>query len=583
MASNASAASIAIANYTMEDVAFTVAETGEKPRAHSIPAHHVLPIPISGPADLKLSFEGKASAFRVEPYNAYVLVPDKAAGVRIEGLELPGQAPDADAKPERNPVPRAPVNIPVKLLVDDVDPRADALWQGEVRKRFENAAAILELQTGFHFSFAGFEIWTSDPNAKDLSAQLKVFEAAVKVKQGTMAVGFTSRKLDDNQKDFGICQGMGASHILVREWRPKGEPERLEVLVRYLAASLGAVSSPDPGSVMRAKLGDGKALHTRFVIRLDPLNVLALNLLADQRRLGTSLLDAIPMPDRVRILRVYSALLQASPGDPQAIDYINALEKDIAKLADPKNANAAGKNEPLRVAGRAKRTEAIRTVIKAIVERAKANAGPTALGGDDLTAVLLRAAAEAAQNLDEVDRGSALLLGIGIAFDDGNSLRDDPLVASGVADVESEAERRERMAALGNPTVQFRRDLCRRFAIGCGEGELLNATAAENSAIGRSQFDQHRAAGLSFPALAAEFAGISFARAVRDNPEAVLKRLRSRFTLADLVPQTRGLRDGLGSEKFEDDFGGTNDERFRAVLAEIRKRVQSLPPLVLDP
>ncbi|HEV3386740.1 MAG TPA: hypothetical protein VG097_18130 [Gemmata sp.] len=576
-AARASAGVFVIANYTQDDVAFTVAEPGEKSRTHTIPAYSVLPFTITGPADLKLPGEGKGATVRVELANAYALIPDRVAGVRITALELPGQPPERDARPELNPVARNPVKIPVTLMVDDVDPRSDKLWQDEVRKRFDAASAILEKQTGFRFEFAGFDTWVSDSKSKDLLAQLNAFETAVKVKPGALAVGFTSQKLDDAQQEFGACRGIGAAHVVVREWRPRGEPERLEVLVRYLAISLGAVASPDPGSAMRAKLGDGQALHTQYVIRLDPLNTLALNLVADQRRSGLTQLEAVPLPDRVRLFRVYSALLQAFPGDPLAVDYVNALDKDVARVPDPKNPNGPRKKEPLGVVDLARRSEAVRVVVLAITARAKSNTGPAALSGDELTAAYIKAAANAVQNIEEPHRISAFLLGIGVALDDTGTLRDDPITTGAVAGVETINERQERLAILGNPTLRNRRDLCRRFVIGCGTGELLTPTAAENSAIGRIQFDQHRPSGLSFSCLSAEFAGIAFARTIRENPEAIFKRLREKFSSADIVPDTKGLRDGLGPDKFDDDFGGVNDERFKTVILDIRKRIQALP------
>jgi hypothetical protein len=571
-----------IANYTTEDLTFTVAEPGEKERKHTLPAFSVLPIPISGPADLKLPIGKKNDAVRVELANAYYIVPDRAFGIRIECAELPGKAPERDARPELNPIPRNPVKIPVTLLVDDADPRSEMLWKADARKRFDEAAAILEKQTGFRFEFAGFDTWKSDAKVKEMTAALDVFEDAVKVKPGALAIGFTSQKIDTSQQEFGACRGMGSSHIIIREWWPKGEPERVEVLVRYLAMSQGAVNSPDPGSAMRAKLGDGLANNGGFVIRLDPLNALVLNLLADQRRQGITKLDAVPQPDRTRLTRVYSALLDAFPGEVQAIDYLNVLDKEVAK-ADPKNPDGGVKRDPLRVPDQAKRTEAIRIVVLAITDRAKANTGPTALTGDELTTELLLAAAKAAQSLDEPNRVGAFLLGIGLALDDSNTLRTDPLTSSAVADVETNAERKERMAILGNPTLRNRRDLCRRFAVGCGTGELLTQTAAENGAISQARLDLQRASGFSFPSLSAEFAGIAFARILRENPEAVFKQIREKISTSELVPEPKGLRDGIGREKFEEAFGSTNDERFQGALSEIRKRVVGMALNKLQP
>ena len=572
---DATASVIVVANYTTDDVTITVTEPGAKAQEKTIPAYHVIPIAITGPADLKLPASGHNAVVRVDLAHAYALIPDRAKGLRIECLEMPGQPPERDARPELNPIPRTPVRIPVTLLVDDVDPRTDPLWQAEIRKRFDAAAAILEAQTGFRFEFAGFETWKSNSNAKDLGAQLLSLEDAVKVKPGALAIGFTSQKLDDAKMEFGLCRGLGSSHLVIREWRPKSEPERLEVLVRFMALTLGAVSSPDPGSVMRPKLGDGRALHTGYVIRLDPLNALALNLMADLRRSGVTQLDAVPLQDRSRLIRVYSALLQASPGDPVALDYLAVLDKDVANV-DPKNPNAGAKKEPLRAADQLKRTEATRLVVQAIAMRAKANAGSAALTGDALTIALVRAAEEAARKLPEPDRVSAFLLGLGVGLDDTRVLGDDPLTSGALAEVETKDERVARVAVLGNPTLYGRRDLCRRFVEGCAAGELLTPTAAENEAIGRSLFEKLRPTGLSFPALAAEFAGIAFARTLRENPEIVFKGIKERFTAQDLIPDVRGLRDGIGPDKFDDEFGGTDDERFRAVIAEIRKRVQGV-------
>jgi hypothetical protein len=582
VASRASAGIFVIANYTKEDFTFTVAEPGEKARKHTIPAHNVMPIPINGPADLKFSIGDKNATVRVELASAYLIIPDREAGLRISGVELPGKAPERDSRPELNPIPRKPVKIPVTLLVDDVDPRADVLWKADIRKRFDEAAAVLEKQTGFLFEFAGYDTWVSDAKAKELGAHLDKFEDVVKVKPGALAVGFTSQKIDVAQREFGACRGMASTHILIREWWPKDESERVEVLVRYLAISLGAITSPDTGSAMRAKLGDGQALFAGYVIRLDPLNVLALNLLADQRRQGLTKLETLPLSDRTRLTRVYAAMLEAFPGDPLAIDYLNALDKEVAK-ADPKNPNGGGKRDPLRGPELAKRSEAIRTVVMAITDRAKANTGPAALTGDALTGELFRAAAVATRNLDEPDRVTAFLLGIGVALDDSNSLYNDPLTASAVADVETNAERRERVAVLGNPTLRNRRDLCRSFVLGCGVGEVLTPTAAESGAIGQARIDLQRPAGFSFPSLSAQFAGIAFARILRENSESVFKRMRDKFSAADIVPETKGLRDGVGPEKFEQELGGANDERFRTVIAEIRKRIAALPINRIEP
>jgi hypothetical protein len=599
LAPAAPAAIVVVANLTANEVTFTVAEPGGKPQQLKLAPLQTAPVRVTGPADLTFAVKTGNATFRIDPYNAYVFIHDPAAGRWLEGVELPGNPPERDARPELNPPPPEPVKIPVTLLVDDADPRAEKGWQEAVRKRFDEAAAAIEAHSGVRLEFAGFGTWRSDPRAADLHALLAGFEAAVKVKPGQLAVGFTSRRVEEKDKEevaFGACKGVGSSHVLVREWRPRSEPERVEVLVHYLGTALGAVPSPDPLSVMRPKLGDGLALDARYRVRFDPLNALAMCIWADELRGGPlPRIGDISEPSRVRLTRVYKALLKARPGDSLSLTYLNEFDAAVARVEPPKAEEPKKPREPVAVApprpkdeplakkdpppvrpADAARAAAARQVVRAVIAFARSNTGPTPLTGDDLTAAYVRVAAEAALKAEPEQRVPAFLLGLGVALDDTPALRTDPATAEVVLAVESDAEREERLAALGNPTLRHRRDLSRRFAAGCVTGELLTQTAAENSAVGRSIADLNGPAGLSFAALAADLAGVEFGRRLRDDPE-LLNRVRVRFAAAEFVPATDGLRDGLSAERFAEDYGSGTDDRFRAILAEIRQRVRKLP------
>ena len=118
--------------------------------------------------------------------------------------------------------------------------------------------------------------------------------------------------------------------------------------------------------------------------------------------------------------------------------------------------------------------------------------------------------------------------------------------------------------------------MCRRFAIGCGTGELLRTfQQAQEIAIERSFAKPvlGRGTGISFAAIAAEFAGIEFARVVGDNNIHV-RRLTGETTLEPFLPAMEGLREGLSTERFKDDFGNVADPRFQKVLADIHARVE---------
>ena len=309
-----------------------------KARSHKIGENHVVPVYVTGPADISFTANGRATKLRLDPYHAYIFIPDQKTGLRLEGLELPGEMLERDTRAELNPIPRdPPVKVPVTLLVDDCDPRADKFWQAELRKRFDEAAEVIEKASGIRLEFAGFDTWKSDANAANVSELLTGFENAVKVKEGSLAVGYSSRRIDDKMNpEFGVNRGLGSRHILLREWRPKGESERVEVLTHFLSQALGGVGTPDPGSALRPKLADGYLNRPGSVLRLDPLNALALNLWADERRrepvVGIAILSPV---NKHRLTRVYKALLKAAPGDSLALAYLDDLDRDFAKEPNP--------------------------------------------------------------------------------------------------------------------------------------------------------------------------------------------------------------------------------------------------------
>ncbi|HEY1191368.1 MAG TPA: hypothetical protein VGE74_27285, partial [Gemmata sp.] len=566
------AAVVVIGNYTDGTMAFKIAEPEAKAREHKLPSNHVIPVFVGGPADITFTAKGHETKLRLDMYNAYVFLPDEAAGVRLEGLELPGEPLERDTRAEVNPAPRdPPVKVPVALLVDDTDPRADKAWQAELRKRFDGAAEVIEKASGVKLTFSGFGTWKSDPVAQNTSDLLRGLEKAVKAKEGTLVVGYSSRKIDPKvDPAFGAGRGLAGRHILLREWTPKSEIERTEVLVHFLAQALGGVGSPDPGSALRSQLGNGYALREGAVIRLDPLNALVLNLWADERRREPDItMNSVAVFNRARMTRVYKALLKAAPGDSLAIVYLNDLDRDIAK--DPGPAPKGPERRPVVSAVRDVR---IREVLAAVRARAKQNAalGDKRLTGDELTAAYIKAAGETAVRSPSPDMVPAFLIGLGVALDDTGALADDATTWSAVQGLETPAERKERLAALGNPTLAGRRDLCRRFFLGCAVGELV-PEGAEGVAVGRSLFELHRPANLCVPALAAELAGITYARAAFQDPDLLHDAVKS-FTATEYLPPMNGLRDGLSAEKFEELYGGTADERFLSLLADVRKRLR---------
>jgi len=307
--------------------------------------------------------------------------------------------------------------------------------------------------------------------------------------------------------------------------------------------------------------------------------VLAMNLWADEVRRGPlgAVADA-SAANKLRLIRVYKALLKTRPGDSLAMAYLDDLGRDIALNPAPKKKPppAVKKGPPAKMTPR---DEVARRVVRAVTARGRDNAGPAALTGDALTAEYVKAAAATAMqeglSADPADRVSGFLLGLAVALDDSDALRSDPLTTEAVMLAESDAEREERLAVLGNPTIRGRHDLCRRFAVGCGTGELLSRPRAEEVALERFASPDARAkrVGLSFPGLAAEFAGIAFAQDDHNSLDPI-RRAGEKFTPGDWLPTTDGLRDGLSVERFRVDYGTPDDPRFQTVLDDIRARVK---------
>jgi len=575
----AEAGVVVVADFTPAEVTLTLTEPGREKQSVTLQPAQVAPVGVGGPAVLVVPATPQHLAYNLDPYNAYMILPDAQTGRRLEGVELPGMPPEQDTKPGAAPR-RDPVRVPVTLLVDDADPRAEALWKELLGKRLAAASAVFEAHCGIRFEPVGFAVWKSEPLAATVPELLADFQQKVKAPLGGLAIGWTSRKVEEKPREpapLGGSRAAPSGHLLMREWTPREEAERTETLVHHLGRALGAVTVPDVGSVMREQLGNGLALHAQYRMRFDPLNALVLNVWADERRSGKieKAEDLSPV-GRARLKRVYGALLKAKPGEPAALAYLNEFDRDLVQA--PKKDMPPEPKAPAKAD--ANRDLVARTVVTAVTAKARATSAPGGPTGDDLTVAYVRAAATAALTADVAnatadDRVGGFLLGLAVALDDTDALRADESTREQVAAVESASARDERREVLGNPTIRGRRDLCRRFAVGVATGELLPRQAAEAVAVARTfqALDGPRPAGVGLPSLAAELAGIEFTRLPREDL-ARLTQLASLPDTAGLMPDVVGLPDGLSPERFSAWYGSATDPRFLAALDDLRRRVR---------
>lgn len=588
-----SAAVLVLGNYTPQSITLTVADTSEQQRSITLAPFQLAPVAVAGAVDVSFTNRTGGVKHRLEPYNAYVFLVDEKQGVRLEGIALPGEPLGEDSRlSESAPPPTPPYEYPVTLYVDDSDPRTDRLWQAQLRQRFQEAADVIEKQSGIRVTLKGFGTWKASPEPFEPTGMLDDFERKVRVPDGELAIGYTSRKCEDKPEiPFGACRGVLSKHLLMRENRPRTEPEKVEALLHFLAQVVGAALSPDEGSVMRPRIANGLALSAKYTFRFDPLNCLAMSIWAEEFRKGPRLsLEDVSPANKIRLARVYRAMAEALPEDRLAIQYAEALDRAVAG-ARPRNPapnaaqDAAEPRQPPLQNERDPSHDAIRQVLQAILARAELNAkspvmAPDSairrLSGDQLTESYLRAAADAAWSLDEPYRISAFLIGLGVTLGHPQVLARDPAVSATIRRLESEGEKERRLALMGMPTINARRDFCRLFFTAAAWAEILGPSTAEQTGLTLLLSQADQPSGFSFSAYAAWCAGVEFAQQIKSRPE-LISQYRQGLQIKDLLPDLGGLREGLSLQRFERDYGSESDPRFQRLREMIRQRVMELP------
>jgi hypothetical protein len=572
---------VILANRTRDPVRFTVAPHGGKGREMELAAEDLTAVHTRGSVRVLFVQAGKTHSYLVDPDQVYFFVDQE------EGLELRGVGPAPGASPGKGvagepaesagmllDAPEAVV-VPVKLLVDDEEPAVRKVWEARLRERIVRASAILERTCGVRLKVVAVDTWASDDARGDLHGLLEDFEGKVDASPARVAVGFTSQlvKQKEGKRTLGNLRRPLRQHILVREWDPRSEVERLEVVLHELGHYLGACHSPEPDSVMRPTLGDGRALTRGFRVGFDPLNTLILNLTA--RELRTGKIEAMHQfrpPTRRRLAELYTEIMRAFPDDPTAAKYLRLLEG--ARLAGGVEPGREGPEPPTGLSPRALWA---RAVVAAVVAEARANAGlPTPLKGDALTERYVRAAARAAMRLPEEAAAEAFLLGLGVTLGDSAILRSSPLPLRILSEIETEEERVARAAVVGSPTVRERRDLCQHFMVSCALTEMVGPELAETAGLLKEQKDSLGGSGFSFADLGADLAGIAFARDVKEGA-IPLGQLAERFRVADYVPDPAGLKEGLSAKEFLREYGSPSDERFREARAALLGKIRALP------
>jgi hypothetical protein len=573
---------VILANRTDKDVRFTIHTAEDKSSEHTLSSNSLVPFPATGL--LKLDFQsGKTEKhYHLAPNTAHYF-GDTPAGIDLAQLGLGEEASDKGNEPN-NPRPQQsritavfPLTIRVKILVDDEEPAVQKTWEQRLRKRLEAASEILEQQCRVKLKVTAVDTWQSDNSLNTFKDLLRDFEKKVKPDPADLAIGFMSQRCEDDNgtRHLGGTRFSFYPQILIREYMPRSEPERLEVLLHELGHHLGATHSAEADSVMRPKLGDGKSPAKAFRIGFDPANALIMNLVVEARARGAKSPSDIDANTRLRLCQIYGEIGRTMPQDQSTATYIRVL-----------------KGEPLQGMGQVKASsvvvEATRKVMDAIVKAAESNRrlpsrpekkseGKFRLEGDALTEFYIHAAALVAKDMPKQYASSAFLLGIGLAIDDSTIISDNPLTRDMCKQIENAEERQHRVEVLGSPTMAGRRDSCQHFVVSCALTAMFGPKLAESAGILKEQMDMRPGgSGFSFADLAADFSGVEFASLVKAS-DAVLAKVAESFIVKDYMVPMKDWEDDLPKSKFTKDYGSVTDERFLRMKEAIYKKVHELP------
>jgi hypothetical protein len=546
-----------------EAMSVTALVAGKAPQTLKLESGVSLPLFADAPVSVRLP--GNSQDFQLDPDCAYFIGPDLATGgptLAAIGLGETATRPWPPPNAARAPALEDAGVITVKVFVDDDEMRHQRVWEPALRQRIAEASEILAAHGGPRFKIVAIGSWDSDDSDNDFFSSLREFESEASPAPAQVALGFTSQYVVSRGRiHMGGTRGPLHSHILLKErTRNVLETERLELLVHELGHFAGASHSPEPESVMRPVLGEGLQRRAGSAVRFDPVNTLVLSLAGDELRRGARKLADFAPATRRRLREIYTALEPTMPDDPAAGHYLQLVRaaEAIPLLQDTRQVLA----ELVRVAGVEKQRQMISPALGA--DR-----------GDRLLEFYVRQAALAAKRVRKENGPRAFALAIGYALDDQGMLASLPIAGTVAHQLESEQERRDRLAVLGMPTMRRRNDLAKHFFVSVHLTALAGSEAARTAGLAKELRDAQNGSGFSFRDLMADRAGVMYAGAVL-NGRLSLDEVAANFTVDAYLPALDDLREDMDATAFAESFGGLADPRFLAEVSLIDGRIMGL-------
>lgn len=548
---------VVIANRTRDTTAVTIKPTVGKPYQLHLISGQVMPLFSDSPLHASYATNTGENGFRLEANSAYYF------GQTPNGPQLHLIGLGGEGESHSRPLPGGGLTTPagridVKICVDEEEPLRQSLWSQKLRKRVDMASLIMLSHCGVTFRVVATDTWNSDNSIKDFTKSLKELETEVPKIGDTLVIGFTSQyQVVRGRIHLGGTRGPLSSHILLREWSQHvSERERLELLVHELGHYLGATHSPEPDSVMRPVLGDRQSRQAGFGIQFDPVNTLIMSMVGEEvRRNNAKSFGDLSDPTLKRLNQIYTALSKTLPNDTSAAQF----------AARTRTAKGGSLGQQTRL------------VVESVTATGKVNHGlpeGARATGDELTEMLVRGAASDAAPLRE-RAAKPLLIGLGIALDETVALRSLPATGGVVREADPPGALAARAPLIRGATMCGRADLLKHFFVSAALTAASDGQQAYAMGVAKEVLDSHRKSGFSFVDLAADRAGIRFARAVLSG-ELKPVDIANDFNCYAFLPPYKDLPEGLTAAEFQQQYGSTGDARYLELIAEIDERIEQL-------
>jgi hypothetical protein len=221
----------------------------------------------------------------------------------------------------------------------------------------------------------------------------------------------------------------------------------------------------------------------------------------------------------------------------------------------------------------------VRRLLAFLVRTAEENqARPRPRAGDALADHYVRELARF--TLDQKLAPQSLLVALAIGLDQTDIVRSHRLTGWYLRKVESDGERQRRLKALGHPTLKERPDWLYHFAVSAGLTAFLGPGSAEQVGIWKELRDADGGSGFSFADLAADEAGICFARTLLDPGAEGRHQLGSiarGFRGSRHLPAMVELPEGFAQEELFRRYGRPGEQKFRRACEAVRRKVEALP------